>query len=170
MPAMNSILETVHAHLTKHELTVVPLSDGEALIATVTLKHLRVHLFFCADTDEQRLTIMGRHSVLVPEDRRAAVAEFITRVNWQLSGARFLLDYEDGEVGCRIDLEAGGAALEDATLGKAILRCCHLTDGFFPALMSVIYRGTPVVQAIEQGEAEFNAIVKALPSHADDEV
>ncbi len=167
---MHPILETVHAHLSKHELTAVPLGDGEALIATVTLKHLRVHLFFCADSDEQRLTIMGRHSVLVPADRRASVAEFITRVNWQLSGARLLLDYEDGEVGCRIDVEAGGAALEDANLFKAILRCCHLTDGFFPALMSVIYRGTPAVQAVDQGEAEFNVIVNALPSDADDEV
>ncbi|NBP86512.1 MAG: hypothetical protein EBU54_15545, partial [Mycobacteriaceae bacterium] len=148
---MNPILETVRDHLTKHELTPVPLGDGEALIATVTLKHLRVHLFFCADTDQQRLNLMGRHSVLVPEDRRAAVAEFITRLNWNLSGARFLLDHGDGEVCCRVDLEAGGAALNDATLSKSILRCCHLTDGFFPALMSVIYRGTPPVQALEQG-------------------
>jgi len=34
---MSPILETVHAHLSKHELTAVPLGDGEALIATVTL-------------------------------------------------------------------------------------------------------------------------------------
>ena len=67
---MNPILETVHAHLTKHDLTVVPLGDGEALTSTVTLKNLRVHLFFCADAEEQRLSLMGRHSVLVPADRR----------------------------------------------------------------------------------------------------
>ena len=167
---MHPILETVHAHLTKHDLTAVPLGDGEALTTNVTLKHLRVHLFFCADPDEQRLSIMGRHSVLVPVDRRAALAEFITRLNWNLSGARFLMDYGDGEVCCRVDLEAGGAALDDATLGKAILRCCHLTDGFFPALMSVIYRGTAVVQAIEQGEAEFKVVVGAVSSEEADEV
>ena len=80
------------------------------------------------------------------------------------------MDYADGEVCCRIDLEAVGAGLDDATLGKAILRCCHLTDGFFPALMSVIYRGTPVVQAIEQGEAEFKVVVGAVSSEEADEV
>lgn len=136
--------------------------------ANVTLKHLRMHLFFCADPDEQRLTIMGRHSVLVPVDRRAAVAEFITRLNWNLSGVRFLMDYGDGEVCCRVDLTAGGTNLDDATLGQAILRCCHLTDGFFPALMSVLYRGTPAVQAIEQGEAEFKVVVSAVSEDADD--
>ena len=167
---MNPILETVHAHLTKHDLTAVPLGDGEALTSTVTLKNLRVHLFFCADAEEQRLSILGRHSVLVPLERRTVVAEFITRLNWNLSGARFLMDYEDGEVCCRIDLEAVGAGLDDATLGKAILRCCHLTDGFFPALMSVIYRGTPVVQAIEQGEAEFKVVAGAVANAEDDEV
>ena len=50
------------------------------------------------------------------------------------------------------------------------MRCCHLTDGFFPALMSVIYRGTPVVQAIEQGEAEFNVVVSSVADAEDDEV
>ena len=54
---MNPILETVHAHLTKHDLTAVPLGDGEALTSTVTLKNLRVHLFFCADSENLELIV-----------------------------------------------------------------------------------------------------------------
>ena len=34
----------------------------------------------------------------------------------------------------------------------------RMVDGYFPALMNVIYRGTSPVQAGEQGEAEFAAV------------
>ena len=39
-----------------------------------------------------------------------------------------------------------------------VLLAMRLVDGYFPALMNVIYRGTSPVQAVEQGEAEYAAV------------
>lgn len=47
---------------------------------------------------------------------------------------------------------------------------CVLIDGFHPALMNVIYRGMPPVQALEQGEADFEALIKTHEDNERDEV
>lgn len=46
---------------------------------------------------------------------------------------------------------------------------CVLADGFHPALMNVVYRGMPPAQALEQGEADFEALLKTHKASESDE-
>jgi hypothetical protein len=50
---------------------------------------------------------------------------------------------------------------EVKTLAFWFQSACVLVNCFHPALMNVIYRGMPPVQALEQGEADFEALIKA---------
>ena len=54
--------------------------------------------------------------------------------------------------------EAEVANLTDQRISRHVLLAMRLVDGYFPALMNVIYRGTSPVQAVEQGEAEYAAV------------
>ena len=157
---MSPILERVQQFLTAHELTAHPEGDGEALLAPMNLTHSRCNVIFHHGHGDDELVILGLYPCKVPEDRRAAAAEFYTRLNWNLSGQRFLLDWTDGEVRLRRDVPLLGA-LDDKALTIWFKSLCALMDGFHPALMNVIYRGMPTVQALEQGEAEFHALLKA---------
>jgi hypothetical protein len=157
---MSPILERVQEFLTAHELTAHPMGDGEGLIVPMTLTHCRCNLVFHQEPGSDELTLLALHPANVPADRCSAVAEFLTRLNWNLSGQRFLLDWTDGEVRLRRDVHLLAMPAVE-TIATWFLAVCAVADGFHPALMNVIYRGMPPVQALEQGEAEFQALIKA---------
>ncbi len=157
---MNPILEHVRDHLVKFTLIPHVVGDGEAMAVQVTLTHLVATLVFQADMDPPLLSVSARVPVLVPAERRAAVAEFFMRINQGLRVGRFRMDYQDGEACCRLEVDADLTGLTDERISRYVLLAMRLVDGYFPALMNVIYRGTSPVQAVEQGEAEFAAVTK----------
>lgn len=155
---MSPILEQVQKFLTAHELTAHPHGDGEALVVPMSLTHCRCSIAFHHEPGSELLTILGLHPETVPPARRAAVAEFLTRLNWSLNGQRFLMDWEDGEVRVRTDLLLlAMPSLEQ--ISRCFLAACATIDGFHPAVMNVIYRGMPPVQAVEQGEADLQKLL-----------
>lgn len=157
---MTPILERVQECLTANDLKFVPHEDGRGLVVIMSLRHCRCHIVFLHEPDGEYLTLQALHPTAVPPERRPAVAEFITRLNWNLSDCRFLMDWSDGEVRLRQDiLVKQPPALEDLELWFA--STCVLLDGFYPALMNVVYRGMLPVQALEQGEADFAALVRS---------
>lgn len=158
---MNPILEHVRDHLVKFTLVPHVVGDGEAMAVQVTLTHVVATLVFQADMDPALLSVSGRVPVLVPAERRATAVEFFMRINHGLRVWRFLLDYLDGEACFRLEVEADVAGLTDERISRYVLLGMHMVDGYFPALMNVIYRGTSPVQAVEQGEAEFAAVTKS---------
>jgi len=151
---MSPILEQVQAFLTDHELTAHPGGDGEALIVPMSLTHCRCNVMFHHDRDTSILVVMGAVPVTVPSERRGAVAEFLTRLNWNLTGNRFLMDFNDGDVRVRRDVDVPEAPGRELIAGCFYSTCLAL-DGFFPSLMNVIFRGMSPVQALEQGEADY---------------
>lgn len=166
---MSPILERVQEFLNAHELTAHPHGDGEGLIVPMSLTHCRCNLVFHHEPGSDELTLLALHPADVPADRCSAVAEFLTRLNWNLHGQRFLLDWTDGEVRLRRDVWLLGIP-EVKTLAFWFQSACVLVDGFHPALMNVIYRGMPPVQALEQGEADFEALIKTHQADEPDEV
>lgn len=157
---MSPILERVQEFLTAHELKAMPHGDGEGLIVPMSLTHCRCNLVFHHERGSDELTLLALHPAAVPADHRSAVAEFLTRLNWNLSGQRFLLDWEDGDVHLL-------ALPTEETLAFWFQSACVLVDGFHPALMNVVYRG--MSPALEQGEADFEALIKTHKSNERDE-
>ena len=155
---MSPILERVQEFLTAHELNAHPHGDGEALVVPMTLTHCRCSVVFHHEPGADELVVMAMHSSVVPPERRAAVAEFFTRLNWNLTGNRFLLDWQDGEVRLRRDVDVLAVPNTDQ-IGGWFYSACLLVDGFFPALMNVVYRGMNPAQALEQGEADYQKLV-----------
>ena len=165
---MTPTLERVHEFLMSLEITAHPGGDGEVLVVPMDLTHCRCNLVFQHEAGSDEMTILALHPSNVPADRRHAVAEFLARLNWNLGGQRFLLDWADGEVRLRRDVSLLGP-LKDEKLSYWLRSACVLLDGFHPALMSVVYRGTPPLQALEQGEAEYQVLIKNLKADGQEE-
>ena len=83
---MSTILERVQEFLTAHELNAHPHGDGEALVVPMTLTHCRCSVVFHHASGADELVVMAMHPAVVPPERRAAVAEFFTRLNWNQIG------------------------------------------------------------------------------------
>lgn len=155
---MNSIIRSINDHLIQEGLIVHPVGDGEGIVVHMTLKHLRMPVSFLTGDEKDFLRIDALLPVPVPADRRAAVGEFLTRVNWNMKLGRFVMDYSDGELRFRQELDSRDDTVDVKRAEVGLLRCCHMVDAFFPALMGVIFRETPPEEALAQGEKELEAL------------
>jgi hypothetical protein len=91
-----------------------------------------------ARESQQQIVVYSICPLRVPEERRAAMAEFLTRANYGLVVGNFELDYEDGEVRYKTSLD-----VEDCTATRELLR--HIVyanvtamDRYLPGILVVI--------------------------------
>lgn len=79
-------------------------------------------------------------------------------MNWNLRLGRFVMDFTDGEIRFRQELDSRDDTVDVKRAEVGLLRCCHMVDAFFPALMGVIFRETPPEEALAQGEKDLEAL------------
>jgi hypothetical protein len=90
--------------------------------------------------------------IKVPEDDRAAVAEYLTRANYGLRIGNFELDYSDGEVRYKSSLDFEGQQLTSDLIRNAIYPAVHTMDRYLPGLLRVTFGGATPHEAIEEVE------------------
>ena len=74
----------------------------------------------------------------VPEERRPAVAEFVTRVNYGLAIGNFELDYADGEVRFKTSLDVKGAELTQTLVERAVIPNLHAMNTYLAGVAALI--------------------------------
>ena len=92
--------------------------------------------------------------VNVPDDKRAEVAEFITRANYGLKIGNFEMDYSDGEVRYKTSVDVENDELTSALISNLVYANIWTTDRYLPGFMSIIYGNTTPLQAIEKIEEQ----------------
>jgi hypothetical protein len=88
----------------------------------------------------------------VPQNKRAAVAEFLTRANYGLFIGNFEMDYSDGEVRYKTSITVKGDRLTTALVKNLIYINVIMMDKYFPGIMSVVYAGISPADAIAEVE------------------
>ena len=97
----------------------------------------RLICFAQSRQEEQQLIFYSYGPENVPEDRRQAMAEFITRANFGMVLGNFELDFADGEVRFKTSIDVEGAELT-AELIKPVIYANVLTmDEYLPGLLTV---------------------------------
>lgn len=91
-------------------------------------------------------------AVRVPEDRRLAVAEYITRANYGLRIGNFEMDFSDGEVRYKSSLDFEGETLTDNLIRHVIYPAVETMDDYLPGLMKVAFGGASPDEAIKEIE------------------
>ena len=92
--------------------------------------------------------------VKAPEETRMAVAEFITRANFNMRIGNLELDFSDGEVRYKSSLDFEGTELTPQLIRNAIYPAVQTMDRYLPGLLSVIYGGKTPFEAIEDIEGK----------------
>jgi hypothetical protein len=157
---MNTNLQTVREHFIRAELKHDLDETSHVCHAGLGLTNVQARLIVHAPPDEGAVTVLLIVPVLVPADLRATVCEFLMRINHQLRQGCFDLDFDDGEVRFRVALCVGDAPLAEETLRYSITLAATTVDGFFPALMRVLFAGMRPDQAVEQGEGFLRDLLK----------
>jgi hypothetical protein len=98
---------------------------------------------------EEQFIFYSYFPVKVSEDRRAVMAEFLTRANYGMIIGNFELDLSDGEVRYKTSIDVEDAELSHA-LAKHIVYANVLTmDRYYKGLVAVAGGGMTAAEAIK---------------------
>ncbi|MCI8650164.1 MAG: YbjN domain-containing protein [Anaerotruncus sp.] len=101
---------------------------------------------------DDAFTIYSVLPVKAPEDKRSAVAEFITRANYGLIHGNFEMDYEDGEIRYKVTTACGDIDLGEEPMDRIINTGFCMLDRYGKGLLSVIYGNANPAAIIDEIE------------------
>jgi hypothetical protein len=105
-----------------------------------------------AREEETQLLFYSLCPVKAPEDRRMAVAEFLTRANYGLFIGNFELDFGDGEIRFKTSIDVEGDPMSPALVRPLVYTNVLMMDRYLPGLLSVIYGNVPPAEAVANVE------------------
>ena len=85
-------------------------------------------------------------------ERRAAVAELLTRINWELTLGCFEMNHADGEIRFRTSMILPGANITDAIAEHLVRSNLCIVDERMPQIMAVLYAGVAPETALKPKE------------------
>lgn len=83
--------------------------------------------------------------IKVPDERRLAVAEFITRANHGLHVGNFELDFASGDVAYKTSIDVEGDRLSEALVRQLVMANVSTMDRYLPGLKEVVAEVDPAV-------------------------
>lgn len=104
--------------------------------------------------------------VRAPEDKRRAMAEFITRANYGMVIGNFEMDFDDGEIRYKTSIDVEGAELLHPLLRQIVYANIVITDRYLPGIMRVLYSDSSPHEILLSIEGDH---ASADPTADDDE-
>lgn len=92
------------------------------------------------------------YPALAPANRRAAMAELLTRANFGLVLGNFELDYEDGEVRFKTSVDVEGTSLTPPLIQACVYANVTMMDQYLPALTALLVEGLAPADALARVE------------------
>jgi hypothetical protein len=108
--------------------------------------------FARAREQQQQMVFYSIFPVNIPENKRLAVAEFITRANYGMVIGNFELDFTDGEIRYKTSIDVEGDNLTFALIKRLVYANVTMMDEYLPGIMSVIYGEAEAGEAIAKIE------------------
>jgi hypothetical protein len=83
-----------------------------------------------------------------PEERRPAMAEFLTRANYGMILGNFEMDFSDGEIRYKTSIDVEDDDLTPALLKQLLYANVMTMDRYWPGIMAVLYSNVSPAEAI----------------------
>jgi hypothetical protein len=100
-----------------------------------------IRLLVSAREKEQQVIVYAMLAQLVPPDRRAAAAEFLARVNFNICVGAFDIHFEEGGVRFRVGIDVEGGVLTEKMVENLFDMSAYAADAHHEGLMRVVYGG-----------------------------
>jgi hypothetical protein len=129
--------------------------DAERLML-LTAYGGRHGLYFCVLQVRQDHPLIAFYTYVqcrVPEEKRRAVAEFLTRANYGLWLGNFEMDFHDGEIRYKTSLHLGDGELTTEMLAALLHSNGGTIDRYLPGMMSVLWNDVSAEDGIGLIEA-----------------
>jgi hypothetical protein len=127
------------------------IGDECALATSIKGKNARFHITARVDEKLEIVRIYTGIETNTPENKRTAIAEYLTRANWGLQCGNFEMDFRDGEIRFKtsLDVEDSVDSLTFSVLKRLVYVGASVMDRYYPGIMSVIFAGANPKAAID---------------------
>jgi hypothetical protein len=86
--------------------------------------------------------------IAAPEDKRSAIAHFLTLAHYGLLIGNFELDFNDGEIRYKTSIDVEGDRLSHALIKRLVYTNVTMMDEYIPGIKAVIEKGISPEEAI----------------------
>jgi hypothetical protein len=141
MPDPENIHDAVARYFSERDW---PYEDhGDFFVTPVTGNHGAWTGYFAIAEEDQQLIVYSLLPHDVPDERRTAVALYLTRANYGLGIGGFELDLDSGTVRYKTSIDVEGRALDQPLIDHLFLANIVSTDRYVEGLEAVIAGGDP---------------------------
>ncbi|MBO0349876.1 YbjN domain-containing protein [Phormidium pseudopriestleyi FRX01] len=138
--------------LRENDLAFIESEENGTLGLVVEGNNGRYTCYAIAREKEQQMIFYSLFPINVPEAKRLAIAEFITKANYGMMIGNFELDFQDGEIRFKTSIDVENDCLTSALIKNLVAANLAMMDHYMQGLMSVIYGNVSPDEAIAQIE------------------
>lgn len=147
-----SLLGVVKAYFDREGWDYLPLPDKPGVAFRFAGTHIEWDCFTIADEATGMVVFYSISPQQAPANRRAAVAEYITRANWAMPAGNFEMDYEDGDVRFKTSIDVDETELTSNLFDHVAEANIVGMNMYVGGLLAVIKGAEPKL-ALAQAEA-----------------
>ena len=149
-----SLFDDVEAFFAKDDWNPTPMdSDPLALVMGFAGEAARWQCYCKVREEQHQILFYSIAPSSVPEDKRAAVAEFITLANYGLIIGNLEMDFGDGEVRYKSAVDVEGAPFDPSSIRNIVYANVLTMDRYLPGLLAMLHGDLSAVDAIAKVEA-----------------
>ena len=100
----------------------------------------------------RKLAIYSVADLHIPEARRPAMAEFLTRANFGIVVGNFEMDFDDGEVRYKTSLDSDGKVFPGELIEHLLNANLAHMNQYLPGIMGVGFGDLPPIEALRRCE------------------
>jgi hypothetical protein len=149
---MAEIFDIVRRFFTDDEWYFLQMDNQPILQMSFQGKNGKWTCYAQVKEDQQIFFFYSVSPVNVPEEKRMAAAEFITRANYGLKIGNFELDFTDGELRYKTSIDVENDRLTTALVSNLVYANLWTMDRYLPGILSVVYGDVSPVEAVERVE------------------
>ena len=146
---MDALMDAVAEFLTDDKWSFDRIEEHNVISTDVKAENATYRLHFLADDKARLIMLYATPSNHLPEERRLAAADFLTRANFGLRIGNFELDMGDGQVRYKVSLDVEGGVLSPMMVKNMVGAAVTTFERYFAGLMSVCYAVADPVEAIQ---------------------
>jgi hypothetical protein len=127
--------------------------QGESVLQTAFQGQNGKWNCYAKTREEDQFVFYSICPVKAPENKRTAIAEFITRANYGTIIGNFELDYDDGEIRYKTSIDVEGSNLTFDLIKQLVYTNVTMMNEYLPGILSVIEGDVEPKDAIAQIES-----------------
>jgi len=148
----DAILSQIISFFNEDDWSFTKLQGESTLRLTLQGKTDEWTCYAKAKEDQQQFVFYSICPIAALEDKRPAIAEFITRVNYGMTIGNFELDFNDGEIRYKTSIDVEGDRLTPALVQSLVYANVTMMDAYLPGIQAVIHEGVSPIEAIRSIE------------------